>query len=111
MVTGTKLGHLVPCCGACNSAKGSTDWVTYLEKAKQPGLEARGKVIAAYAAKYAVVIDPKVAATLLPDDWKRYVEIREKILSLMKEADKIAAGLQDAVLAHGQQAHNAAIKV
>jgi hypothetical protein len=109
---GHQIGNLVPCCGPCNSKKGAKDWETYLgSESRETGLVDRRKVIAAYAGKYAVVVDPKVVANLRPDDWKRYVEIREQILSLMKEADKIAAGLQAAVLAHGKQANNTAAQV
>jgi hypothetical protein len=109
---GHQIGNLVPCCGPCNSKKGAKDWETYLgSESRETGLVDRRKVIAAYAGRYAVVVDPKVVANLRPDDWKRYVEIREQILSLMKEADKIAAGLQAAVLAHGKQANNTAAQV
>jgi len=109
---GHQSGNLVPCCGPCNSKKGAKDWETYLgSESRETGLVDRRKVIAAYAGRYAVVVDPKVVANLRPDDWKRYVEIREQILSLMKEADKIAAGLQAAVLAHGKQAYNTAAQV
>jgi len=108
---GHQIGNLVPCCGACNSAKGSKDWVTYLDNAKRPGLEARRKVIADYAGKYAVAVDPKAIANLCPVEWESYGKIKKQILSLMQDADKIAAVLQAAVLAHAEQSHNTAIQV
>jgi hypothetical protein len=109
---GHQIGNLVPCCGACNSKKGAKDWEVYLgSETKALGLVDRRKIIAAYAGKYSVVVDPKVPATLRPAEWKRYLEIREQIFGLMKEADKIAAGLRAAVLAHGEQAHSTAVHI
>jgi hypothetical protein len=105
---GHQIGNLVPCCSKCNSEKGSKDWVNYLGDAKKPGLDARHKIIADYAGKYAVVVDPKAVADLCPVEWQRYVEIKKQILSLMRDADKIAAVLQAAVLAHAEQSQNTA---
>jgi hypothetical protein len=113
---GHQIGNLVPCCGACNSNKGAKSWDIYLRsKTLEPGckviFEDRCKVIADYADKYAVVVDPKAVADLCPVEWKQYNEIKKQILSLMKDADKIAAVLQAALLAHEAQGHNTAVQV
>jgi hypothetical protein len=114
--SGHQIGNLVPCCGVCNSKKGARGWEDYLKRrTTEPGckvvFEDRRKVIADYAAKYAVVVDPKVAATLRPAECIRYGEIREQIFGLMQEADKIAAALGAAVLAHGEQVQNTAARI
>jgi hypothetical protein len=103
---GHQIGNLVPCCGPCNSKKGGKDWQVHLEsEITAVDFEDRRKAIADYARKYAVVVATGAAAKLCPAEWKSYIEIREQILGLMKEADKIAAGLQAVLLTHKEQSH------
>jgi hypothetical protein len=102
--TGHQIGNLVPCCGTCNSRKGSKDWETYLrDVVTELAFEGKRKAIADYTAKFAVVVDPDGPEKLRPAKWQRYDEIRGQILSLMKEADEIAADMRAAVLAHEEQ--------
>jgi hypothetical protein len=109
---GHQIGNLVPCCGPCNSKKGAKDWEIHLKgQSTEQVFEVRRKVIADYAGKYAAVVDPERALNLHPDDWKRFIEIRDQILSLMREADEIAKGLRTAILEYGKQDRDIAAEI
>lgn len=95
---GHQLGNLVPSCRRCNSVKGSKDWRKHLQTwVPVPSeLEVRSASIQSYLELYATRVVPGRAADRLPDGWKRYCEIREKIIDLMKEADLLAIRLRGA---------------
>ncbi|MBL9091034.1 MAG: hypothetical protein JNL96_07400 [Planctomycetaceae bacterium] len=93
---GHQVGNLVPCCKPCNSKKGNQDWKAFIRKAipdatRRTKLESR---IKRYLAKYAKPVDLSAANRARPKDWRRYVEIRNSIFELMKEADRLAEQLR-----------------
>lgn len=79
------IGNLVPCCKQCNSAKGSKSWREFV---KDSQIE---KVLEQYVKTYAQSVDlAQVDPQLVAD----YTNLKEQILELMKEADKIAAEIR-----------------
>jgi len=91
---GHQLGNLMPCCRTCNSRKGATQWEAYLKRIDESNYERKRALIAQYLAQNAVEFDLKRAEQEHPEDWKRYIEIREQILKLMDDADRIADRLR-----------------
>jgi 5-methylcytosine-specific restriction endonuclease McrA len=86
---GHRLGNLVPCCKPCNSKKGNKAWEKFIleRETTGPARDSRIKRIRAYLARYST-------KDLLPDglpEYSRFLEIRNQILELMREADRIAA--------------------
>src|SRR5271154_2211358 len=77
---GHQLGNLVPCCRGCNSKKGAKGWDVYLQglDSDQSAFEAKCNVIASYLDQYAAPVNLNRAAEMLPDDWKRYCEIKQE---------------------------------
>lgn len=99
---GHQLGNLVPCCSSCNSKKGAKDWEKYLGMllSEPSAFAVKQKCIASYAAKATPVeVYLDHAKSELPEDWKRYFDIRDEILKLMKDADDIAKRLRAAAAA------------
>lgn len=96
---GHQIGNLVPCCKRCNSKKGAKDWITHLRKevAEDAEFERRRMVISSYLADYAFPVDIKRAEETSPDKWKRYCEIKNEIIRLMKEADTLTEELRGVV--------------
>ena len=92
---GHQLGNLVPCCKRCNSRKGAKDWIAYLRQASDDSVfEQRRMKISSYLEQHAALVKPELVAEKFPDDWKKYEDIKHKILQLMKDADVIADRLQ-----------------
>ena len=54
-------------------------------------------VISSYLADYAFPVDIKRAEETSPDKWKRYCEIKNEIIRLMKEADTLTEELRGVV--------------
>ena len=97
---GHQLGNLVPCCKSCNSAKGAKDWYEYLgTKISEPSaFESRANQIKSYLDRYSEKVTPGRLAEMRPDLWKRYSDVKQEILALMKQADGIADGLREAAV-------------
>lgn len=90
---GHRLGNLLPCCKPCNSKKGNKDWLTFVQTLKLPEKEklARIELIARYLAKH-------FSRDSLPGHLAGYAELislRDKILSLMKQADDLALVIRE----------------
>ena len=96
---GHQLGNLVPCCRDCNSKKGAKGWEVYLRGVvpNRSAFEAKHSLISSYLDRYAAPVNLKRAAEMLPDDWKRYSEIKQEIFRLVAAADTIAARLRGVV--------------
>lgn len=80
---GHRLGNLLPCCKACNSAKGNKNWRRYLEEMNRPD---RIASIENYLNCYGM-------NDQLPEQscaYKRLLEIRSEVLKLLTEADVLA---------------------
>jgi hypothetical protein len=93
---GHQVGNLVPCCRACNSSKGNRDWRDYLRSAIADN-ELRSKkelMLERYIQDFAIQVDLAAAAAIQPELWRRYDEIKKRILDLMSEADGIAEQLR-----------------
>lgn len=90
----TEIRNLVPCCSACNSAKGAQDFATWYKSAKNVArlhlegltdtqIEERFEAISRYIDKIPQPIDYK---TMLGDDmWNEYLHRKEEMISLLKE--------------------------
>lgn len=89
---GHQIGNLIPCCRSCNSKKGSKDWRQFIEhhvteETNRTQIQIK---LSQYLTRYAKVIDIDQIKRELPDEWLRYLAVKEQILALMKEADTIA---------------------
>jgi hypothetical protein len=82
---GHQLGNLLPCCKGCNSAKGNKHWRRYLEERGGSDTAARMDAIERYLAA-----QPTGGPFVPTADYARLVEIREKVMKLLAEADGIA---------------------
>lgn len=100
---GHQLGNLVPCCKECNSRKGAKEWIVHLRKVSGDStFEERKRRITSYLEQNAAPVNPELAAEKSPDDWKRYDQIKQQILQLMKNADDIADRLRSSVITKGK---------
>jgi len=89
---GHRIGNLLPCCKPCNSKKGNRAWddfITAREEAS-PARDARIARIRQYLEEFFVVDSIPNA---LPE-YARLIEIKEKVLCLMKEADDVATEIR-----------------
>ena len=90
----TEIRNLVPCCSACNSAKGAQDFKSWYKSAKNVArlhlegltdtqIEERFEIISRYVDKIPQPIDYK---TILGDDmWNEYLRRKEEMISLLKD--------------------------
>jgi len=54
--------------------------------------------LSGYVAQFAKPIDLKSAETANPVDWKRYQELRQEVIALLKEADNVASRLRVSIV-------------
>lgn len=97
---GHQLGNLVPCCKACNSQKGSKDFAVFI-KSSADIKEDKEKLIERlrlYAGKFAQPLSIDLIEVHAPKEWNRYNQIRNEIIDLLKEADRLADILRDQIL-------------
>ena len=85
---GHRIGNLLPCCKPCNSKKGNREWDVFISSCETagPSRDARVARIRHYLEKLYVA---DAVPTALPE-YARLLEIRDRVLLLMKEADDIA---------------------
>ena len=90
---GHRIGNLLPCCQSCNSKKGSKPWQTFITSREAPGplRDRRIERLRRYLDRF-FALDP--LPTALPE-FVRFIEIRDEILRLMREADKVAAKIRE----------------
>ena len=88
------IGNLVPCCKQCNSAKGNKNWKDFLKTIHLDENELLDRIekISRYIKENST--QQKSLLDGLPEDEKRYYDIQNKILELMKEADKLLADIR-----------------
>lgn len=101
---GHQLGNLVPCCQACNSEKGSKDWIEYLD-ANITDVEERSNLrerLFAYSSRYACLIDLESVKSEYPTEWAKYAELKQDIFQIMQEADNVASILREKIRAERQ---------
>lgn len=91
---GHRLGNLLPCCKPCNSRKGNRAWKEFLSLRKEPEpmRVAREARISAYLEKLHVLDELPVVTP----EYTRLLEIKNEILRLMAEADKLADAIRSA---------------
>ena len=90
---GHRLGNLLPCCKPCNSAKGNKDWRRFLGELGLPATEYQaaehriGTYLASLAAEDSV---PESSP-----EYDRLLQVRTEVLSLLAEADELAARIRE----------------
>jgi hypothetical protein len=89
---GHRIGNLLPCCKQCNSRKGNRSWDAYIISREAPGplRELRIERVRRYLSRLFV-------ADMLPaslPEYARFMEIRDEILRLMREADSLANAIR-----------------
>jgi hypothetical protein len=96
---GHQLGNLVPCCKRCNSKKGTKNWIEHLreEVPEDAEFEKRSRLISSYLERYASPVDSRRAKEKSPAKWKRFCQIKDEIIRLMKEADTLTEELRGVV--------------
>lgn len=96
---GHQVGNLVPCCKECNSRKGSRNWKEYLNDVIADSNE-RIRVkqcLSDYNTKFATQVDIEDIKRRLPEEYREYIEIKQTILDLMREADTLANQLRSSI--------------
>jgi 5-methylcytosine-specific restriction endonuclease McrA len=96
---GHQIGNLIPCCGKCNSKKGSRDWQQFIESEirDEENREQLKAQLGIYLQQYAKPVDLEKIKTSMPEEWAKYAELKEHIFELMKEADKIAEKIRKGI--------------
>ncbi len=89
---GHRLGNLLPCCKPCNSRKGNKTWQAHLLALPINEVDrvARSALIERYLAAFGQVDK----ADEQGEDHVRLEDIRAQVLSLVAEADEIAARIR-----------------
>ncbi|SRR5258706_1143783 len=89
---GHRIGNLLPCCKPCNSKKGNQAWDIYISsRDEDAGIRARRlERIKSYLSSH---FSHDAIPTALPE-YAQFIQIRDDILRLMIEADKIAATIR-----------------
>jgi hypothetical protein len=98
---GHQIGNLVPCCKSCNSQKGSKDWQLFLREKVQNAeqLTQRTACLEEYLHRFAKAINVEQVKNELPEDWAKYLAIKNQIFELMKEADQLAEKIRSKIKA------------
>jgi hypothetical protein len=93
---GHQIGNLVPCCRACNSRKGNKDWQAFLLSAIPDAVKRQQvkELLANYLRTFAAEVDLRQTQERYPSEWQRYNQIKDEIITLMAEADKLAERLR-----------------
>ena len=97
---GHRLGNLLPCCKSCNSNKGNSNWLEYLNKAErfskvsEPNLEEKIKLIESYLLKYSIRDNFLENSAEMKDLRK----IKDKVLDLLRQADSLAEAIRKKAL-------------
>lgn len=89
---GHRLGNLLPCCKPCNSRKGNKPWEAYLSSV--PASEAQTQIRRDRIIRYLAAYSQKEPQVVVSDDTRRLEQIRTEILSLIEDADEIAARIR-----------------
>ncbi len=96
---GHRLGNLVPSCKSCNSSKGNKDWRAFLLHlsaafgiSDYDRLERESKIRRYLEANVYSDSEP----TNSPD-YDRYLELKERVLELLTEADQLAKQIRDSI--------------
>lgn len=97
---GHQLGNLVPCCKACNSQKGSKDFVVFVKNSEsiKGNKEKLIERLGLYAGKFAQPLSIDLVEVHSPREWQRYNQIRNEIIDLLKEADELADILRERII-------------
>jgi NMD protein affecting ribosome stability and mRNA decay len=93
---GHQVGNLVPCCRACNSLKGNRDWREFLGSAipDEAEREEVERVLGEYLRAFAIEVDLARARAERPAEWEQYDQVKQQIIKLMAEADRLAGQLR-----------------
>lgn len=96
---GHQIGNLVPCCKKCNSKKGNKEFSKFINEYDEiHNKNELIKLLSDYQNKFAKKIDLELLKHNNPRDFSEYKKIKDKIFSLMQEADKIADILRNNIV-------------
>lgn len=106
----TEIRNLVPCCSACNSAKGSQDFRYWYKSKKnvarlhaegltEAQIEERFTIVSQYIDKIPKPLDYK---TILGDElWEEYLQRKSEMIQLLKDnqffCDKLSAIIKEKI--------------
>lgn len=97
---GHQIGNLVPCCKDCNSSKGSKDFKDFVENFS--GIKSDRKALSErlenYLKMFTRPVDIHLLETRVPEQWRRYQEVKKQIVDAMKEADELADVLRTQIV-------------
>ena len=93
---GHVLGNLLPCCQTCNSRKGNRDWDKYVTSPGDKNLKRkRETAIKQYLKKYLPEkLSYEKIKGICPNEIQKYESIQNKVIKLMKEADRLAVTIR-----------------
>jgi 5-methylcytosine-specific restriction endonuclease McrA len=92
---GHQINNLIPCCKECNSAKGNKDWKEFISKTKQRKVEKKIARIEKYIKNNSINYKKKLKSKAIKGDYIKYTEIKNKVLELLKKADKQAEVIRE----------------
>jgi 5-methylcytosine-specific restriction endonuclease McrA len=97
---GHQIGNLVPCCKKCNSKKGSKEFDKFIEQYDNIYFDKDELIdlLFKYQITFAKEIDLNFLKEKVPDTYKAFLEVKQKIFELMKEADNLAKKLRENIL-------------
>jgi hypothetical protein len=100
----TEIANLVPACGKCNQSKGKTPWRQWIVSSARLSPTTRGKngieERMARLSKYEQWRQPKwidIATIVDKDLWKRHETNWRTVLDLLKESQKLAKEIREAI--------------
>jgi hypothetical protein len=91
---GHQIGNLAPCCGSCNSAKGSKSIKDFIDSFERIKFDRRELID--LLTRYQNTFASEIELTLLDDseDYRNYIMLRDQIIELMKKADALAGNIR-----------------
>lgn len=89
---GHRIGNLLPCCKPCNSKKGNQAWDIYISS-RDEDVSIRARRLERIKNYLSGHFFPDAIPTALPE-YVQFIQIRDEILHLMIEADKVAATIR-----------------
>lgn len=97
---GHQIGNLVPCCKKCNSKKGSKEFERFINDNEHGGISKNKliELLTEYQKKFAKKISLETLKNKNPEEYEKFLRIKQDIFDLMKQADRVAEKLRKNIL-------------
>jgi len=97
---GHQIGNLVPCCKNCNSKKGSKEFDKFINQYDKIFFDKNEliELLSQYQMKFAKEINLDLLGKKTPDEYKKFLQLKQEIFDLMEQADILAEKLRKNIL-------------